>query len=507
MTPARSWVFRAILVAFVVGCIWWSVHIPYAPDQLYRAVPANVTVVSAHYDLAGRWSMLTSNPVSATLLSSFGLDQQALRELNADEKFKRWFRRLASDESVVAYAPDLGIAGRPSWVFASWIGGSSQRLRWLLSTSGKLKPIDRVHYPVWVIRPSGMKNASKVAFAFVEGMVVGCVGNDVTVMDDILRCVDGLYPSIAAQRDLIPARVEGVDRGWFGVDRRVTYAFDAITATTIRGHVTAPFSLHAGQPDPSTATLEKLQQLWGDYPVAYAVVDRAAAASWLTNTYAYAWVRAVTNIVAEAQGGSIALGVLAGDFSGRFKGLKLPTIMAGASVQDPEKARKSIAEQIDNLNARSQWGLVPQELMVGAHRVYAIEGTAQNLYAGLAVNERVAYTTGEDWLLFSSNVEGLTNLLAAADRRGPAGVASREIPAAPVQGLIDLEQGAKAIRLAITAYSFKLALEDPFGSQPERQKLNEVKAWVDALAPLKTVRFWLRPEGDVTRLSFDAGAE
>ena len=211
--------------------------------------------------------------------------------------------------------------------------------------------------------------------------------------------------------------------------------------------------------------------------------------------------------MADAQGGSIALGVLAGDFSGRFKGLKLPTIMAGASVQDPEKTRKSIVEQIDVLNANSQWGLVPQELTVGEHHVFAIEGTARNLYSALDVNERVAYTTGEDWLLFSSNVEGLTNLLAAADRRGAAGVASREIPAAPVQGLIDLEQGAKAIRLAITAYSFKLALEDPFGSQPKRQKLNEVKAWVDAISPLKTVRFWLRPEGDMTRVSFDAGAE
>lgn len=48
----------------------------------------------------------------------------------------------------------------------------------------------------------------------------------------------------------------------------------------------------------------------------------------------------------------------------------------------------------------------------------------------------------------------------------------------------DAAEGARVARLGVTAWSLKLLLEDPQGSQPTRQRLNDFKAWMDALAPL-----------------------
>jgi hypothetical protein len=289
--------------------------------------------------------------------------------------------------------------------------------------------------------------------------------------------------------------------------RRISYQFEDLEADKIKGQVRMPFAAPASRAGLTNEGIAELKKLWGDFPLACAYLDRSVANAWLTNSLHYPWVGTVTGLVGRTEDGTVALCLLGGEFSGRFKGLKLPTVMAGTSVNDASNAVRDVAERLDRLNARFRWGLVPQELSAAGRVVYAIEGTRRSsMYAKLAENERAGYTTGDSWLLFSSNVEGLTNLLLAANRRGEARADARQVPSgAPAYGWIDLEQGAKAIRLAITAYSFKLLLDDAMGSQDERQRLNEVKAWVDAMAPLKAVWFWMEQDGDGSRVTFDAG--
>jgi len=74
-----------------------------------------------------------------------------------------------------------------------------------------------------------------------------------------------------------------------------------------------------------------------------------------------------------------------------------------------------------------------------------------------------------------------------------------------VAAWIDLAGGGKTLRLAVSTWSLKLFLEDPERTQATRDRLNELKAWIDALAPLETCRLTLASENDQTRLSFEMG--
>jgi len=60
-------------------------------------------------------------------------------------------------------------------------------------------------------------------------------------------------------------------------------------------------------------------------------------------------------------------------------------------------------------------------------------------------------------------------------------------------------------RLAITAWSLKLLVEDAAKSQPTRDRLNVAKAWLDALAPFGQLHVWARPTADATEVEFKVG--
>ncbi len=61
------------------------------------------------------------------------------------------------------------------------------------------------------------------------------------------------------------------------------------------------------------------------------------------------------------------------------------------------------------------------------------------------------------------------------------------------------------VRLGVTAWSLKLLLEDAQGSQATRQRMNEFKAWMDALAPLGQVRMDVTEKEQRAIFTLEAG--
>jgi hypothetical protein len=519
----RSPLFWLLLVAFAAGSLWWTVHIPYEPARLYRAVPAEATVLSAHHDLAGRWEQVVANPLLLSVATALGADPMDWETWKNDELVRTLIDLLASHEVLLAYVPELRNTGGPGWVFAAWLGGDSQRVRWMLKSlkvDNLRSAASRNGWPVWVWTPRGLKSDQRITLSVIEGMVVGCIAGDTAGIDHVLACADGNAYALADRPHLMmPPPAEYADRGWVRLQqwgRRepepLHYAFRLLPAGGLEGRIVAPFAPAVTGSVSGVQATEDVAGLLGDLPIACAVVDRSLGRVWLDQVLTNAVGREVRGLLGGESPGTVTVGLLGGDYSGRFMAVRLPSLVGGVTVADPARAVDGMKDVLDRLNATTRWGLVPQLMMAGTQRVYAVEGTGRNVYAKLETKERIAYTAVGGSLVLGSNLETLSRLLveqqatgARAGGRLAEGVRHMRDRQALAYVWFDLLEGGKVVRLAITAWSLKLLVEDAAKSQAARERLNVAKAWLDALAPFGQLHVWARPTVDATEIDFKVG--
>lgn len=530
MKAGRAPGFWLLLAAGAALSAWWLLYVPCDSARLYSAVPAHATFVSRHRDLASRWRDFSANPFARSLLGALGLTQEELDAFRDDPVAQRWARRLLGRDAAVAFVPGLGDYADPAWVIVSWIGGRSQRLRWQLSwaRSGEYtRCAPHRGRPYWVVESAVFESGEKLTVALVEGMIVGCISKHVGAMREVLDTYDGLFPSVAVRADF-PGPGNGwgdplaPDRGWvyagglgtwaYVGSRSLAYEFSVLQPSGLVGQVCWRAPRATGPVAPDRRTTAGLAGLFGDLPLALLLLDRNMVWADARPAAGPALLNVVREIAVEQRADTIMLCILGDAYSGRFKGIKVPTVVAGIPVADETKALAAVKKALDRANARRQLGLIPREVPDGAAPLFAIEGTKENAYGGLPLEERFAYAAREGWLLAASSLGGLRRLMAgrgagrlsqgAAEPRWAKDMGDVQ---APFYGWIDLALGGKALRLAVTTYSLKLLMEDPVRTQSARQRLNEIKAWIDSLAPLGTCRVWLESEGDVMRVSFRMG--
>lgn len=516
----RAFIFWPLLVAFTGASIAWLFYVPRQPGALYRAIPASATFLSAHRDLQGRWDSLVAHPLVLGLMESLGTERGALEKISRDENFRQLLRVLGSDDLFLAYAPYMRSTGEPAWIFTSWLGGRSQRVRWMLKsmkTPELKRAATRNGWLVWVWTPRELKG-QRVTFALVEGMVVGCIAPETLGIDDLLAGIDGHTTTLADRPALyVPESVTEADRGWFRDDRGGVFPFTLSLATTggLRARVETPWTLPAGPavaPTSAIYGLDGLASLVGQRAVAAAAVDRTLVRTWLGHSFTNALSQEIAALVAGDAAGPVGLALLGGDYSGRFMAVRLPTLVAGIGGS-PVAQNRFVLAAMDRLNALTRWGLVAAPLLVGPAPAYAIEATGGGLYARMDREEHLAYTPTDDGLVFASNLATLERLLrergaatnAAVEPHLQAGLDA--LKDGPTRGLLwfNAAEGAKVVRLGVTAWSLKLLLEDPQGSQDTRQRMNDFKAWMDTLVPLGQVRVALEERDGRAAFNVEAG--
>jgi hypothetical protein len=318
---------------------------------------------------------------------------------------------------------------------------------------------------------------------------------------------------------LPPAR-EGADRGWVrfptdgGWGPPIRYTIEFLNEGRLRGKVYVPGNPVGLRPSPAADSLDEFSHLLGDRPAAALVIDRALAHWWIARTFTNPVGREVAGLLRMDGRGAAALALIGGSYSGRFRAVRLPSVIAGFSADDPQKVISDISAAFDRLNAATEWGLIPHSVSIGTQRVYAIESTGRSIYAQADAQERLTYMPLDRSVVFASNLESLTKVVREA--QGAAGPSGHRLE----EGMrrmrdrhalaylwINLEDGAKLLRLAITAWSLKLLVENPRDSLPVRQRLNEAKAWIDALAPQRLLQIWARPRQDFFEYEFMLGEE
>ena len=530
MSRRRSPFFWLLVLACAALAVWWILAVPYTPRHMYRAIPAHSTFVSAHYNLAARWDSFSKNPLTQSLFSSLGIKPAELEDFGKDPESAYWLKRLASRDIVLAHVPVLGEHGRPVWVFASWLGGDSQRLRWSLLL-GRVPGFTRME-PYrgrfcWLVKDASIRSDELLTISFVEGMLVGCLSGDPSAIHDLLDTYDGLLPALADKADFPStgpwcADPQAPDRGWVNLaglnpqmsfdPMALSYEFTSLTPRGVAGQACGEDPFQFAQTATAKAKTSGLEDVLGDFPLAIGIIHSEMVLPMIEGPGNPAWLRIFGEIIREQDAESIMVAVLGDEFSARIKGIKVPAVIAGIPVDDSTNTLAWMKQTLDRLNAKYRWGLIPREVYANGSTVFAVENTASNFYSTLTLEEKPAYAICGEWLLISSNMRSLSALLAhvkqmqnGSQRDPPKWKEELDSMPAPCFARIDLARGGKTIRLAITTYALKLLLEDATGSLGVRQRLNEAKAWIDSLSPLQTCCFWLRSDGQMMQVQFEAG--
>lgn len=526
MSRGRRAAFWLLLTAGLALFVGWIFFVPYRPGVLYRAIPNYATVVSTHVEPAARWDELSRNPLMGALFPSDGGGASIAVRLAKDPKARRWMEWIAPREVVAAYLPSRVFGEGPAWVFASWLGGRSQVLRWLY---GVLPHTGAVAHPLpaggryWTFASGDYTAGRVVSFAFLEGMVVGAVADSPRPLLALVETFEGRFPSVArrnvnAQNDMGCREVAATDFGWLrlpdqpGLPAEAWYSFAGVDNGQLKGTLCVDQALVAPAALKQQLDLRWLENVVGDAPLAFLAAEPLAVSSLLGAMTQPVWTGVFADTVLEQGIGSVALTVLGDDWHGRYMNIKVPTMLLCVRVKDPIAALEKVKKSLDRLNAQYQWGLIPREVSVAGDPVFAIEATAGDRSDQVSLNERMAYTVVDEWLLVASNLEQLTRLVARhrEDARREAGTPTRWMAAlegdAPAAVLwLDLARSGTGLRALLKIYSLKLLVTEGQHSQPLRQRLNLLAAWTTALEPMKECRLALEGDDTTTQLQFVLG--
>ncbi len=532
MKPHLRNVLAGLLILLFLGLMaWWVLHVPYRPELMYKPLPRDATVVLAHRDLAGRWDAFSGNPITRSLLGALGMRPEDLADLSTNEESKAWMQKLAGKRVALAFVPHLGPSGKQAWVAASWLGADSQKLRWQMhwadrSVFRKMDPY-RGH-PCWMVQSTMFEPGTVLTISLVEGMLLACVSGHPLDIRRVLDTYDGYAPSLLASEDfcraMAPEREPASDDcAWAhapGLQVPGTNApaslflqLDQLQTNRLKASLLAAQTFSALHSATGTTSMRGLDRLWGPLPVAVLAMNKETALALLSGSRE-PWLRQVHKLVKAQPGETLFLGAFADEYSGRLMGLKVPSLLAAIRCSDSTATLQSIRDALDHVNRSYRWGLIPRPFLAEGRQVHALESTGEGFMSRFTAEESPAYAVCGDWLVFSSNLDVLMKLVARYERVVSTEEAARSPWLAPlsqseasIQGWLDLERAAKSLRLAISTWSLKLLLEDSSGSQRMRQNLNEAKAWIDAIAPMKAGVFQLTSDAEKTRLSLEMGRE
>ena len=522
----------ALLAAFAAVGVWWLGHVPYDPEAIYRPIPHAATAVGRHLALPARWEDLLENPLAVALMRTAGADAEAAAELTRDEESRKWFEKLAGREGTLAYLPGR-FGGAPAWMAASHLGGESQKLRWQL-TLFRVPGFERMEqFPgrsVWRVSTPDLDPRMKLAIAFGEGILMACLSENPFAIAEVLGAYDGTVQRLMDDEPSFRkfAKTDGrtvPDRFWIRDGSReageaspgIWVEVGALSGEAIS--LTASSEGLAGVPRDGGmgADLEGLAKRAGEAPCAAALVPRETLRAIGARAEMPRAARHAVEMALEASEGPYVALFMEGEFGGRLgwgamrtlglSGLRVPTVVVAAPVGGEGEAAAAVQRMLDASNARYRAAFVLRPVAEAGGTVHVLESAGGNEWVDeLARSDRPAYAVADGWLLAASNQDALRKLV-----RGDAATAAAPAWAEKIRTgralavWIDLARGGKVARDAIATWSMAQAILGGGSTQEIRERLNEAKAWIDALAPFGEVRAELGRRAGRTELAVDFG--
>jgi len=544
---ARRVLFWAILILFVGLSVWWVFTIPFNRKSVYSAIPSNAVFVSEHERVAERWEAVARNPLTLCLLKSLGIDTNEVDRAIQDPDVAKNIQRFAARDTVIAYVPALGLSGQPAWVLSSWAGSPGQLLRWVLAC-GVLKDLKKAegegNRRVWYTEIGKGKSEQFLSVAVVQGVLLGCLSLDRTAVQYVADRVERGAPVVTElQQRLDPGAEAGeppgvLDRGWMDWSwvsgrpeaGKVRYALSSHGEKGSEGWVRGTVRLPDGAMLRDTVEPDEVAQLIGDAPDAFVVAPFSYVEALLRASNSAPAVAIINQFLraSAAETNSVFACMSGGDYSGRILSLKVPTILAGMKIRNPDTVAERIRESVDQLNREYKLGLMASRCEVRGYRGTVLGLNRNDLFASLNPEERPAFVVATNWLVLGSAVEAMGTILGRGkeirDRRSSASskatadkdVGGRREAIGWLEGLekagdatayawIDLEAANQGLRNGIAVYTLSLLVTSKDGRTESRSQLGNLSAWIDALRSLKTCRLRLTSDPSGFDLQFKFG--
>ena len=444
MTQLKRVAFWILLTLSVAATVWWILYVPYRPERLFAAIPANATVVSVNQNLAGEWDSLRNNPLLRDVVCAAGMTEEDLSKITTNETVREWVTRLASDRTVLAYAPSLGAQAKPGLVAASWIGGQSRRLRWQMAwiKSRDFQPVvlDGGRQTIWLTRVKIGNTNLNLSLALSEGMVLGCLSEDPTGVRVLLEAAES-YPNRmtlamtgrpAQARTMMP----GMHRnwGWFSLGDDVAAYDFSLTDSHLEINMAGALHLPPAPKLNDRPGMKKATGLLGATSDLVAILPLSWVNTFTRGDSSCLWLNALrqladTNGTPDHALAFIALldqnhntrlrGPFGATLRALIKGVKTPTLLIGVQVGNKDEAGSRINRILAQLNSQYNMGLVARRAEAG-DSVTLIEESGKNFYSSFEPGERIAYAMLDDWLLLASNASGLEKVMHASCEGLPA---------------------------------------------------------------------------------------
>jgi hypothetical protein len=514
MTTRRPRLFWILLVIFLAIGIGWLFYIPYRPDRVFSAIPANASAVSVHRNLASEWDNLLSNPMVLRAVQAAGVPDKDLNDFRNNPVTKEWVTRLVSDQSVLAYVPSLGAQQKPALVCASWIGGQSRILRWQMAwlKSRDLIPVkvNEGHLTLWLSRTKFGNTNLRLSLALTEGMVLACISEDPAGVRVLLEAAE-TYPgrltvATVKKPEHARAQLKRTPRNWGWIDTQknlVTYEL-----TVDPDHITLYFNGHLPLPPApplgEASGMKTVTELTGATSDLITLLPLSWAHSLMESESNLLWLNSLRPLFDTQDAPPDALAFVAlldQQHNGRLrgpmgstlrafmKGVKTPTLLLGIQVGSRDAADGRIQQVIALLNSQYNLSLVLRPISAENGTVLTlIEESRKNFYGSFEPDECVTYTVLGDWLILSSNASVLKTLVPPTHQGRPAwGSLSKSGPSA--LGWINLESIAPTVKNAAGVLKLATLFSSSEQSGKIRDTLNQTGVWVDVLRVLGQAKF------------------
>ncbi|MFT5124642.1 MAG: hypothetical protein ACI9QL_004286 [Candidatus Omnitrophota bacterium] len=510
---------------FILGCIGWTFHEPYAPGRVSHAIPSNAAYYSRHFNFADQWPALMRNPAIQGVLVASGVEEDALSDLATNPTTLQWLHKLAGDEANIAWVPAMGYEQKPAWLVSSWVGGRGYRLRYLLAVTGLKEFESQARYrgrQIWKIDLGEAADKPHLTVSIAEGVLIGCYSEDPQAIHVAIDSLDGLQPDLGdlAQGSLRRlnawspgARTRGFfylpsatfpQPGFFRLDEIDEHHFTGTLQATWLHTRHAAFTPEHG--------INQTSRLLGDIPLGVIMVPTDLLAELcsfkLLSNKAQVYGTLLNHIPTE----NITLALLGDDYKGNLKEIGIPSLILAVKCSSPEQGPKLATACIETMNALHKLGLRSEQLTDHARPVFALQGTGDEVYSYVKGDDRAGYALLDDLLVIGSHLGPLRRLADRYDTE-VATFEARQGRWLPELFLhhnngflwMDVAKGSKTLREAIAAYKMSLLFDDPIKNRKAIKDWENTGEWLKQVEPVETLRLWHNIEAGDNQIQFSFG--
>ncbi|MEI8350972.1 MAG: hypothetical protein WCG36_01540 [bacterium] len=530
MTKRNRLFFWLILVVAMILAACWLFHVPYQPDRIFSAIPSDVTVVSVQTNLAAQWEPLLRNPLLGDVLKAGGVQDADLAALTTNTVIREWARKLASDQSVIAFTPSLGARHKPALVFASWIGSRSRSLRWQTAwiKSRDFFPVtlDEGRLTFYRVRTSLDKSELHLSLALSEGLVLGCLSSDPAGVACLLETAEERPGRHSLASTGKPAQARHLLQrpssqwGWLELGHTLIAYRVELTARQLSLYMTGQNSLPEAKPLAALPGLNGVQPLIVDKSDFLALLPLGWLQAMIPKEPSSLWLQSIREFTETNNTGADALAfaaVLDQQHNGRLrgplgstlrafiKGVKTPTILIGLQVGSRREADARLRRLIDQLNRQYAFTL-ESRMEEGSKGITLIEEPGRNFYGSFEAGERIAATMVDDWLILASNASILKHVLETAgtpptEGRTPDGAGPSALAHIQLNSLGQTLRNVAGILKLVTLFKGASNME------ATRERLNQAGTWADVLQAFGEANVSMSTSGRFFHITIEVGRE